>query len=35
MLPFNANFSSKREPYRANTMTVFRDFNIKNNILVA
>ena len=28
------NFSSKREPYRANTMNFFLDFNIKNNILI-
>ena len=31
---FNANFSFKREPYRTNTLTVFRDFNIKNLILM-
>jgi hypothetical protein len=24
------NFSFKREPYRVNILTVFRDFNIKN-----
>ena len=30
---FNANFSFRREPYRTNTRTVFRDFNIKNLIL--
>ncbi len=35
MLPvyrLKANFSPKRESYRSNAMTVFRDFNIKNNI---
>ena len=35
MLPvycLKANYSSKRESYRYNAMTVFRDFNIKNNI---
>jgi hypothetical protein len=26
----NANFSYKREPYRTKTLTVLRDFNIKN-----
>ena len=31
---FNANFSFKRELYRTNTITVFRDFNIKNLILM-
>ena len=34
-LPFkNANFSFKRKPYRTNTLTVFRDFNTKNLILM-
>ena len=31
---FNANLSFKREPYRTNTLTVFRDFNIKNLIVM-
>ncbi len=31
---FNAGFSSKREPYRTNTLTVFHDYNIKNLILM-
>jgi hypothetical protein len=33
MFPFcrlNAIFSYKREPYRTKTLTVFRDFSIKN-----
>ena len=37
MLPvyrLKANFSPKRESYRSNAMTVFRDFNIKNDILM-
>jgi hypothetical protein len=33
-LRFNANFSFKREPYRTNTLTVFRDSKIKNLILM-
>jgi hypothetical protein len=35
MLPFyrlNTNFSLKREPYRAKTLIIFRDFNIINLI---